>query len=74
MKTLEDILQKNFGLKGNLCLSRPRKNSDNVSHYTIKGYNAYERLMECINAIELLTGIDMGNIVDALDAIENDTV
>jgi len=69
---LEDILQKHFGLKGPLCLKRPRDTGERTDHYTKAGYEAYGKLIEVIYDAAKLTEVDVNELVERLDQIEYD--
>lgn len=77
--TLEYILQKHFGLKSNLFLSKPKitEYCDNVPIYdnmTIAGHKAYKKMIDFIYDLSKLgvNGIDEGTLVDCLDEITNE--
>lgn len=62
--TLEDILQKYFGLKGNAFLKYPKDNEV----MTVKGIHSYIALIEVLNAVNNLVGID--NFIDLIDRLD----
>ena len=64
--TLEDILQKHFGLKGNLFLKKPKVigyccGEKDYQYMTDKGEKAYARFINCLEDLinfELIDNID----------------
>jgi len=67
IKTLESILQKYFGLDGNLF----KKNYNPRGNWTKNGYMSYNKLVCFIYDLEKITTVINSNrIIDALDEIE----
>lgn len=65
--TLEDILQKHFGLKGNLYLKKPKAvgyyydNEKEYQYMTDKGARAYVKFINCLEDLikfEIIDNID----------------
>lgn len=81
--TLEDMLQKHFGLRGNLCKKSIDEayiggNSEN-SRYTKAGYKAYEKFVSCLydlsahvrQHINTNLGKEIAALVDIFDDYEH---
>lgn len=66
MTTLEDVLQEHFGLLGYAF----RESGE----FTNNGFEAYCNLIDTLNVLGDLTGMDMTQLIDRLDAIEHDNV
>lgn len=76
---LEYILQKYFGLKGNLFLTNPKiiEYCDSVPIYdnmTLSGHKAYKKMVDFIYDLSKLgvNGLDENSLVDCLDSITNE--
>ena len=73
--TLEDILQKHFGLKGNLYLKKPKvigyycDNEKEYQYMTDKGARAYVKFIECLEDLIKFELIDDNVDFEYLDEL-----
>lgn len=73
--SLEDILQKHFGLKGNAYLKKPKVKGTccgetEYEYMTKKGLQSYFELIETLNNINKLVPIEnFSDLVDELDSL-----
>ena len=75
--TLEEILQKYFGLKGNLFLKRPKSygtccGETEYQYMTDKAEEKYSELIALLNDVNNLVGID--NFDKAIQELDNLTI
>lgn len=68
--TLEEILQKHFGLEGDLCLDEPEYSGEDREVYTPNGYRAYEKMIKFLYDLNKLIDFNVSEMVDDLDHIE----
>lgn len=75
--TLEEILQKYFGLKGNMFLKRPKAygtccGETEYQYMTDKAEEKYSELIALLNDVNNLVGID--NFDKAIQELDNLTI